>query len=144
MKTNLEDLKKFTKNQLIMRVEKLENSNARLISEVQELLIETTQKTLNEVSNYRQIKIKYISPTNFRGSRLCIYEPKRYNADKTKKVYLSYDYSIGCIQEQAFKYLQEKGFKIVAKASEFENYIFFADNWADEFRELKTGKIRTY
>ena len=103
-----------------------------------------TQKKLNEVSNYRQIKIKYISPTNFRGSRLCIYEPKRYNADKTEKVYLSYDYSIGCIQEQAFKYLQEKGFNIIAKASEFENYIFFADHWADEFREIKTGKIRQY
>tara|TARA_R110001592_G_scaffold236825_1_gene495597 strand:+ start:178 stop:507 length:330 start_codon:yes stop_codon:yes gene_type:complete len=103
-----------------------------------------TQKMLNEVSNYRQIKIKYISPTNSRGSRLCIYEPKRYNTDKTKRVYLSYDYAIGCIQEQAFKYLQEKGFKIVAKASEFENYIFFADNWADEFIEIDTGEIRTY
>ena len=89
------------------------------------------QKTLNQISNYRQIKIKYISP-------------KRYNTDKTEKVYLSYDYSIGCIQEQAFKYLKEKGFNIIAKASEFKNYIFFADNWADEFRELKTGKTRTY
>ena len=87
-----------------------------------------TQKTLNEVSNYRQIKIKYISPTT----------------DKTEKVYLSYDYAVGCIQQQAFKHLKEKGFNIIAKASEFENYIFFADNWADEFRELKTGKIRTY
>tara|TARA_R110000824_G_scaffold4746_1_gene22619 strand:+ start:69 stop:383 length:315 start_codon:yes stop_codon:yes gene_type:complete len=101
-------------------------------------------KTLQDLNNYRQLKIKYISPTNSRGSRLCIYEPKRYNTDKTKRVYLPYDYSIGCIQEQSFKHLQEKGFKIVAKASEFENYIFFADNWADEFRELKTGKIRTY
>ena len=103
-----------------------------------------THKTLNQISNYRQIKIKYISPTNFRGSRLCIYEPKRYNTDKTEKVYLSYNYSIGCIQEQSFQYLIEKGFNIIAKASEFENYIFFADNWADEFREIKTGKIRTY
>tara|TARA_R110001606_G_scaffold243315_1_gene391127 strand:- start:1052 stop:1375 length:324 start_codon:yes stop_codon:yes gene_type:complete len=107
-------------------------------------MIAKTKKTLNEVSNYRQLKIKYISPTNFRGSRLCIYEPKRYNTDKTEKVYLSYDYSIGCIQEQAFQYLIEKGFKIVAKASEFENYIFFADNWADEFIELKSGLIRKY
>jgi len=103
-----------------------------------------TQNTLNEISNYRQLKIKFVNPTNYRGSRLCIYEPKRYNNDTTQRVYLSYDYSIGCIQEQAYKYLLDKGFDIVAKASEFENYIFFADNWADEFRELKTGKIRTY
>jgi|TARA_R110000824_G_scaffold132050_1_gene294332 hypothetical protein len=103
-----------------------------------------TQKTLNQISNYRQIKIKYIGCTNIRGSRLCIYEPKRYNDDTTQRVYLPYSSRIGCIQEQAFQYLQEKGFNIIAKASEFENYIFFADNWADEFRELKTGKIRKY
>ena len=94
------------------------------------------------IKNYRQLKVKYISPTNSRGARICIYEPKRYNNDKTEKVYLSYDYAIGCIQEQAFIYLQEKGFNIIAKASEFENYIFLADNWADNFRELKTGEIR--
>ena len=39
MKTNLEDLKKLTKKELIMRVEKLETTNARLINEIQELLI---------------------------------------------------------------------------------------------------------
>ena len=103
-----------------------------------------TTKTLQNLNNYRQIKIKYISPTNSRGSRLCIYEPKRYNTDKTKRVYLSYDYAIGCIQEQAFKYLTNKGFNIVSKASEFENYIFFADNWADEFIEIDTGLKRKY
>ena len=42
MKTNLEDLKKLTKEELRMRVEKLETSNARLIIEVQELLITKT------------------------------------------------------------------------------------------------------
>ena len=42
MKTNLEDLKKLTKDELRMRVEKLEASNARLISEVQQLLITKT------------------------------------------------------------------------------------------------------
>ena len=41
MKTNLESLKKFTKDELVMRVEKLENSNTRLTSELQEFLIET-------------------------------------------------------------------------------------------------------
>ena len=103
-----------------------------------------TTKTLQDLNNYRQLKIKYISPTNSRGSRLCIYEPKRYNTDKTKRVYLSYDYAIGCIQQQAFKYLTDRGFNIVSKASEFENYILFADNWADEFIEIDTGLKRKY
>jgi predicted small secreted protein len=104
----------------------------------------TQKQTLNEIRNYRQIKVKYIPCTNITGSRICIYEPKRYNDDKTIRVYQSYSSRIGCIQEQAFQYLKEKGFNIIAKASEFENYVFLCDNWADEFRELKTGKIRTY
>tara|TARA_R110002050_G_scaffold279290_1_gene425796 strand:- start:176 stop:484 length:309 start_codon:yes stop_codon:yes gene_type:complete len=99
---------------------------------------------LNNIPNLRQIKVKYISPTNFRGSRVCIYEPKRYNNDKTKRVYLSYDYAIGNIQEQAYNYLTDKGFNVVSKASEFENYILFVDNWAEDFIELDTGLIRTY
>ena len=99
---------------------------------------------LNNIQNLRQIKVKYISPTNYRGSRVCIYEPKRYNNDKTKRVYLSYDYAIGCIQEQAYNYLIEKGFNVVSRASEFENYILFVDNWAEDFKEIDTGLIRTY
>tara|TARA_R110000744_G_scaffold255761_1_gene371258 strand:- start:437 stop:745 length:309 start_codon:yes stop_codon:yes gene_type:complete len=101
-------------------------------------------KNINDIPNLRQIKVKYISPTNTRGSRLCIYEPKRYNNDKTKRVYLSYDYEIGNIQEQAYKYLIEKGFNVVSRASEFENYILFVDNWAGDFKEIDTGLIRTY
>ena len=46
MKTNLEDLKKLKKDELIIRVEKLENSNARLIIELQEFLIETNYKKI--------------------------------------------------------------------------------------------------
>ena len=102
----------------------------------------TPVQELNDVSNYRQIKVKYLGATNTRGSRICIYEPKRYNNDTTQRVYLSYNYALGCIQRQTYNYLIDKGFNIVAKASELENYIFLADNWADEFRELKTGLIR--
>jgi len=99
---------------------------------------------LNNIPNLRQIKVKYISPTNTRGSRVCIYEPKRYNNDKTKRVYLSYNYAIGNIQEQAYNYLTDKGFNVVFRASEFKNYILFVDNWAEDFKEIDTGLIRTY
>jgi hypothetical protein len=101
-------------------------------------------KNINDIPNLRQIKVKYISPTNTRGSRVCIYEPKRYNNDKTKRVYLSYDCAIGNIQEQAYNYLTDKGFNVVSRASEFENYILFVDNWAEDFIEIDTGLIRTY
>ena len=58
MRTNLEVLKKFTKDELVMRVEKLENSNTRLTSELQEFLIETK----DEVNGY----------TNIQTYRLCV------------------------------------------------------------------------
>jgi hypothetical protein len=97
-----------------------------------------------QIKNYRQIKVKYIGPTNYRGSRICIYEPKRYNDDTTKRVYLSYDYAIGDVQQQAFEYLISKGFNVICRASEYENYLFFVDNWAEDFIEIDTGEIRKY
>ena len=50
MRTNLEVLKKFTKDELVMRVEKLENSNTRLTSELQEFLIETKDVKVEELA----------------------------------------------------------------------------------------------
>jgi len=93
---------------------------------------------IERIKNYRQIKVKYLSATNYRGSRVCIYEPKRYNNDKTQRVYLPYNYEIGCIQQQAKVYLEEKGFNIVGRASELENYIFFCNNWGANFIELNS------
>ena len=94
----------------------------------------------HEIPNLRQIKVKYIPPTNYRGSRVCIYEPRRYNNDKTNRVYLCYDYEVGCIQQQAINYLTERGFNIVSRASELENYMLYADNWGENFIEIKNRK----
>lgn len=93
-----------------------------------------------EAPNYRQIKVKYLAPTNHNGSRIKIYEPKRYNNDKTQGKIFSYCYKTGDVQEQAFNILKNNGFNIVCKASEFENYIFLCDNWADDFKQIKDLK----
>ena len=92
---------------------------------------------LANIQNLRQIKVKYLGATNNRGSRVCIYEPKRYQTESTKRVYLPYCYRLGNIQEQALEYLIEKGFNVVSRGSEVENYIFFCDNWGEDFLELK-------
>ena len=63
-----------------------------------------------KLDNYRQIKVKYMGPTNYRGSRICIYEPARYNDETTIRVFEPYDYSIGDVQEQAYQHLINKGF----------------------------------
>ena len=57
MRTDLEALKKFTKDELVMRVEKLENSNTRLTSELQELLIETKDVKVNGYTNIETYRL---------------------------------------------------------------------------------------
>ena len=72
MRTDLEALKKFTKDELVMRVEKLENSNTRLTSELQELLIETKDVKVNGYTNiqtYRLCLVLDNEPTE------CSYNP---------------------------------------------------------------------
>lgn len=93
-------------------------------------------KTLNEIPNYRQFKVKVLPATNTRGTRVQITETRRFNDQKTKSVTLSYDYEIGDAQEQALRYLQERGFNVVARASELDYYILLADNWAEKYLEL--------
>lgn len=89
-----------------------------------------------EIPNYRLIKVGFVSPTKTRGARIVIFEPARYNDDKTQRKYFSFDYSIGDTMEQAYQILTRNGFNIVARASEVENYIFLCDNWAEDFKNI--------
>ena len=93
-----------------------------------------------EVPNYRQIKVKYIGATNTRGSRVCIYEPKRYNDEQTQRKYFSYSYKYGDIMEQAFQTLKANGFNIVCRCSDVDTYTFFCDNWSEDFFEINNLK----
>ena len=89
-----------------------------------------------EKPNYRQIKVTFVGPTNTRGSRIKIYEPIRYSDEKVKSKIFSYDYSIGNVEDQAFKILSENGFNIVGRASDLDNYIFLCNNWGEDFKQV--------
>ena len=91
---------------------------------------------IHEIHNYRKFNISVLHPTNERGTRVKITEPKRYNNDKTQKVVLSYDYEIGDIGQQALNYLIKQGFKPIARCSENDFYTILCDNWAEDFIEL--------
>jgi len=91
---------------------------------------------IHEINNYRKFNVKYISPTTHRGARVKITEPARYNDDKTKSITLSYNSEIGCVGQQALNYLMDKGFKPVARCSEFSCYTILCDNWGENFIEL--------
>ena len=92
---------------------------------------------IQELTNYRQIKAEYISPTNHRAARIKIYEPKRYNEDKKQSVTVSFNNLAGDdMGQQVLNYLIEKGFKPISRASEIRGYTFFCDNWAEDFKTL--------
>jgi len=94
-----------------------------------------------EIPNYRQFKVKFIAPTNHRGARVKIYEPKRYNDDKTTSITLSYNYEIGDILQQAVNWLIDNGFtKIISRCSQYENYTLLVDSWGEEFKPLTNEK----
>lgn len=93
-----------------------------------------------EIANYRMIKVSYVGPTNSRGSRVKIWESPRYNDDKQHTRVLSYDYATGDVLQQAVDTLEANGFKIIARASERDNYVLLCDNWGDEFIEIESIK----
>jgi hypothetical protein len=93
-------------------------------------------REVHETPNYRQFKVKGLPPTNTLGRRVQITETRRYNDQKTRFVTLPYDYEIGDIQEHALRYLRDRGFNIVARASELDHYLLLADNWGENYLDL--------
>jgi len=87
-----------------------------------------------QVKNLRQIKVKFISPTNHRCSKVKIYEPKRYNDDSTQSKTFSYSYGCGDVYEQAYKILISNGWNVICSAVETNEYIFLCDNWGKDFK----------
>ena len=68
------ELKLFTKKELIMRVEQLENSNKRLTSEVQELEIGDVHKRMNDINTFQACENElYLRGTDENGKsfQLC-------------------------------------------------------------------------
>ncbi len=93
------------------RVNKLNCSNSR-------------QPKKREYNNVHAITIKYIGPTNNRGSRVSI------TSDRFKeRVLISYDYSMNNIYDMAISYLETKGFTITGLAETKNGYILITNNF---------------
>lgn len=89
-----------------------------------------------DLPNYRQFKVTFLSPTNSRGARVKITEPKRFTDGKTISVTLSYDYAIGDIEQQAVNHLDGLGFKLVGRCSATNSNTILCNNWGLDFIEL--------
>jgi len=95
---------------------------------------------VSEIPTFRQFVVKYIGATNTRGSRVSISEPKRFTNATSKTIYLSYDYEVGDILQQAINWLSEDGRfkdKIKGRAYDKDKYIVLVDSWGEDFVELK-------
>ena len=80
----------------------------------------------NYVKNMRAIRVKYLPPTNNKGSRMKLTEQMYQTSDT---VTLSYDYAIGNGTEQAIQYLQNKGINLIGKSDVQGETILFSDSW---------------
>ena len=66
---------------------------------------------LDHNKHLRAFKVRYISPTCFKGARVQIHD-QRNNVRR----YASYDYSIGNVTEQAIAFLEARGITVDAFA----------------------------
>lgn len=75
--------------------------------------------------NYsRMFKIKFLGPTNTKGSRLKITDT-RHNESIT----LSKSYTFNSILDQACEYLQNKGINITSVSEDSNTYYLTSDNF---------------
>ena len=63
-----------------------------------------------------------------------------YLSERKQSVYLSYDYEISDEAKQALEFLINKGFNVVARASNANEYLFMVNNWNDDYLTLKGDK----
>jgi hypothetical protein len=80
------------------------------------------------MKNYHILTVKYLGPTNYRGSRVRI-TSERFN----QSVILSYDYQFNTAYEQAETYLTGRGFNVLGHG-EGKNTMFII---TDTFEPLK-------
>lgn len=92
------------------------------------------------MKNLRQIKVKFLGPTNHKGARIKIYEPKRRKEGKEQSKFFPYCYETGNIKKQAIEILKKNNFVVVSYSFEYENYILLCDNWGEQYLEINNIK----
>ena len=83
------------------------------------------------LNNLHIFKIKYLSATNIRGSRVKI-TSERFQHSKI----IAYDYQFNSITEMAENYLKAQGHKLIGKGEGKENDYIIARTYKNEFKTL--------
>lgn len=90
-----------------------------------------------DIKNTRALEIKYLPPTNHRGSRIKISD--NYREQKESKTF-SYCYETGSMLEQAVQILQNNGIEIICRASTVNSYIINIYSWGEDYFNIKNLK----
>ena len=88
---------------------------------------------MDTVNNMRAIKVKYLAPTNYKGSRIKIIEERFERVDTFT---MPFNYAIGNGTEQAIQHLQNKGINLIGKAEVKGETILFSDSWKYDNKEF--------
>ena len=83
------------------------------------------------IKHLRAFIVRYLGPTNTRGSRVKITD-KRNDRHKT----IPYRYTTDSALETAIEYLGERGFNVVAYGDIGNANVVLCDNWGNEFIKL--------
>jgi peptide methionine sulfoxide reductase MsrA len=79
---------------------------------------------MRQLKNVHSITVKYIGPSNTKGSRVSI------TSDRFKeRVLISYDYQLNSIYEMAQAYLESKGFYISGVSETKGGYILLTNHF---------------
>jgi len=92
---------------------------------------------METVQNMRAIRVKFLPPTNTKGTRIKLIEQMYQTTDT---ITLSYNYEIGNGTNQAIKHLQSKGINILGKSDVKGETILFSDSWRYDDKEFITIK----
>jgi hypothetical protein len=90
-------------------------------------------KQAHEIPPYRVIRAKCLPATGERGYRVKIWEVPPFNDMREIYKTVPYCHTTDSVQQQALDILIRNGFNIVGRSSDKTCYMFFVNNWSDEF-----------
>tara|TARA_R110000737_G_scaffold337809_1_gene358302 strand:- start:533 stop:826 length:294 start_codon:yes stop_codon:yes gene_type:complete len=82
-----------------------------------------------ELNHLRLFKVKYLCPTNIKGSRVKITDTKH-----NKSIILGYDYKYSDIRDQVIEYLTNKDITIDSFSSDSNNIFIMSTNHSTQIK----------
>ena len=80
--------------------------------------------------------VKYLGPTNYRGSRIRITDGHRSHSEETISVIIPFDYELSNTWEMAWNYLMSIGIECSVRGGTNKKDYLFSDNFDADLKKL--------